>query len=149
MHSGEKPINMTRVLDTVMTGKTLLDLRKLASMSEEELAAADLASELARQDIAGRRAYAIERITQTLGKNAAGHLGAVISYDWAADPLSLGSFSAVRPGAGNARRKFAQPLQGRVHFAGDAAPGPFATTVYGAHLSGLGAARQTERELAR
>ena len=50
MHSGEKPINMTRVLDTVMTGKTLLDLRKLASMSEEELAAADLASELAPFD---------------------------------------------------------------------------------------------------
>ncbi len=113
------------------------------------IASGDLASELARQDIAGRRAYAIERITQTLGKNAAGRLGAVISYDWAADPLSLGSFSAVRPGAGNARRKFAQPLQGRVHFAGDAAPGPFATTVYGAHLSGLRAARQTERELAR
>lgn len=113
------------------------------------IASGDLASELARQDMAGRRAYAVERITQILGKSMADRLGPSTSYDWAADPLSRGSFSAVRPGAGNARRKFAQPLQGRVHFAGDAAPGPFATTVYGAHLSGLRAARQTERELAR
>ena len=113
------------------------------------IASGDLASELARQDMAGRRAYAAERITQILGKSMADRLGPSTSYDWAADPLSRGSFSAVRPGAGNARRKFTQPLQGRVHFAGDAAPGPFATTVYGAYLSGLKAARQTERELAR
>ncbi|MBF9058068.1 NAD(P)-binding protein [Rhodobacterales bacterium HKCCSP123] len=65
---------------------------------------------------------------------------AEVTHDWAADPLSLGPWARVRPGADTARDDYAEPVDGRLFFAGEAAPGPLATTLGGAWQSGIAAA---------
>lgn len=62
------------------------------------------------------------------------------SHDWAADPFSLAPWVRLRPGADDARDDYIRPLDDRLFFAGEAAPGPFATTLGGAWQSGLDAA---------
>ncbi|AHM04016.1 hypothetical protein roselon_01637 [Roseibacterium elongatum DSM 19469] len=82
-------------------------------------------------------------------RSLSGALGAVIGaqvetvfwHDWVADPLSLGGCSRAVPGAGGARLAAMDPVGERIFFAGKAAPGPLATTVGGACLSGQRAAR--------
>lgn len=72
------------------------------------------------------------------------HIGvdavAVDSHDWAADPFSRGPWARPIPGADTARDDYAAPIDGRLFFAGEAAPGPLATTLGGAWQSGIDAA---------
>jgi monoamine oxidase len=63
------------------------------------------------------------------------------SHDWHADPFSAGPWALLRPGADTARHDYIQPIQDRLFFAGEAAPGPWATTLGGAWASGRAAAR--------
>lgn len=63
------------------------------------------------------------------------------SHDWHADPFSAGPWALLRPGADSARQDYMQPIQERLFFAGEAAPGPWATTLGGAWASGRAAAR--------
>jgi monoamine oxidase len=62
------------------------------------------------------------------------------SHDWAADPHSLGPWARVQPGADGAREAYAAAIDGRLFFAGEAVPGPMATTLGGAWAAGLAAA---------
>ena len=62
------------------------------------------------------------------------------SHDWRADPFSGGTWALLQPGAASARQDYVAPVEDRLFFAGEAAPGPFATTLGGAWLSGLAAA---------
>jgi monoamine oxidase len=62
------------------------------------------------------------------------------SHDWAADPFSQAPWARLRPGADRARADYIRPIDARLFFAGEAAPGPFATTLGGAWQSGLAAA---------
>lgn len=113
------------------------------------IASGDTARELAGQALDARRAYAIERVSALLGSNAANSITAATSYDWASDPFAMGSYSALPPGAADARKVFAEPLSDLVHFAGDAAPTPYAVTVYGAYRSGRSVAGQVASLLKR
>ena len=106
------------------------------------IASGDTARDLAGQALGARRAYAIERVSALLGSNVASSVAAATSYDWASDPFSMGSYSVLPSGAADARNVFAEPLSDLVHFAGDAAPTPYAVTVYGAYRSGRSVARQ-------
>jgi monoamine oxidase len=106
------------------------------------IASGDTARDLAGQTLGTRRAYAVERVSALLGSNFANSIAAATSYDWASDPFAVGSYSALPPGAAEAREVFAEPLSDLIHFAGDAAPTPYAVTVYGAYRSGLGVAGQ-------
>jgi monoamine oxidase len=65
---------------------------------------------------------------------------AVDSHDWAADPFSRGPWARPMPGTDTAREAYAAPIDGRLFFAGEAAPGPLATTLGGAWQSGIDAA---------
>lgn len=67
---------------------------------------------------------------------------AVEAHDWASDPFSRGPWARVRPGADTARRDYAAALDNRLFFAGEAAPGPYGTTLGGAWNAGLAAAGQ-------
>lgn len=62
------------------------------------------------------------------------------THDWRADPFSGGTWALLQPGAATARQDYVTPVDDRMFFAGEAAPGPFATTLGGAWLSGLAAA---------
>jgi monoamine oxidase len=62
---------------------------------------------------------------------------------WAADPFAGGSYSYLAPGASPADREaLAEPIRDRLFFAGEAATTYHPSTVHGAYLSGLRAARQ-------
>lgn len=63
------------------------------------------------------------------------------SHDWHADPFSGGPWALLRPGADRARQDYIRPIEDRLFFAGEAAPGPWATTLGGAWASGRAAAR--------
>jgi len=76
-----------------------------------------------------------------LGAEAAAQVTGVFWHDWVSDPLSLGAYSRAALGAGDARAVAMAPVGERIFFAGEAAPGPLATTVGGAWLSGQRAAR--------
>lgn len=62
------------------------------------------------------------------------------AHDWRADPFSGGTWALLQPGAATARQDYVTPVDDRLFFAGEAAPGPFATTLGGAWISGLVAA---------
>jgi monoamine oxidase len=60
--------------------------------------------------------------------------------DWASNPLTLGAYSAARPGRHGARAVLAEPLGERVFFAGEALSEGYHALCSGAHLSGEAAA---------
>jgi monoamine oxidase len=62
---------------------------------------------------------------------------------WASDPLAGGSYSYLRPGATEAdRAALAEPVAGRLFFAGEATSVDYPATVHGALLSGRRAASE-------
>lgn len=65
---------------------------------------------------------------------------------WGRDPLAFGSYSHVPPGTtSDARDALARPVGERVFFAGEATHRAHPSTVHGAYLSGLRAAREVVR----
>ncbi|MEL7098918.1 MAG: NAD(P)/FAD-dependent oxidoreductase [Pseudomonadota bacterium] len=108
----------------------------------------DTARDLGDEPLSAREAYAKERVAGLLGADFARKIAGKTSYNWAEDPFAMGSFSALAPGSRNAREEFVEPLGNLVHFAGDAAPTPYAVTVLGAYQSGLSAAQNVLSSLA-
>ena len=62
--------------------------------------------------------------------------------NWTSDPLHRGGYAYLRPGGGQARQWLGQPVQDRLHFAGEAVAQDLAQTCGGAFLSGQQAAQQ-------
>jgi monoamine oxidase len=84
--------------------------------------------------------FAREEFRRNFGADALSELGAALSTAWGADPLSLGSYSAARPGHADARVKLAAPVSPRLHLAGEACAVHHYGTLHGAWLSGVAAA---------
>ena len=60
---------------------------------------------------------------------------------WGQDPFTFGAYSHIRMGATRRDRvRLAEPVGGRIYFAGEATHSQFPATVHGAYLSGLRAA---------
>jgi monoamine oxidase len=94
--------------------------------------------DLAKAGEAALEAAAREDLSAIFGSRAAAALGAMLSEDWAGNPLFRGSYTHARPGCHAARARLAEPLGGgRLCFAGEACH----STVAGAWLSGEAAAR--------
>lgn len=89
--------------------------------------------------------YALEALVRLVGSDARKHFLGGLSTRWADNPLTLGAYGAVRPGADGARAALAQPLADRLFFAGEATGGAVSALVNGAWISG----RQAAREIAR
>jgi monoamine oxidase len=83
---------------------------------------------------------AIARARDVLRRHTGAEAVSAAIHDWTADPLSRGPWARPRPGAATARADYAAPVEGRLFFAGEAAPGPMATSLGGAWTSGLAAA---------
>ncbi len=91
--------------------------------------------ELARRELA-----------MVAGASVAGSVTAFTSYDWSADPQSLGAYSVRRIGADTARADYAAPIADKLYFAGEAAGRELAVTVAGANRSGIEAATEIIRQ---
>lgn len=92
--------------------------------------------DLEREGEAAMIDYALERFVSMLGSDARRHFQRATVAAWDTNPLTLGAYSAARPGGFSARRTLAEPLGERVFFAGEAMATPYATLVGGAHLHG-------------
>ncbi|MEM1079861.1 MAG: NAD(P)/FAD-dependent oxidoreductase [Pseudomonadota bacterium] len=88
---------------------------------------------------AGQRAavdFALGEFVKMMGSDARKHFVKGHMSDWATNPLTLGAYAAARPGHFSDREILAQPVGGKVFFAGEAVAGRYKALVSGAHLSG-------------
>ena len=75
-----------------------------------------------------------------VGSKARKHLIKGFASDWADNPLTLGSYSAAKPGSGRAREKLQELHSGKILFAGEAFEPEIYGLVNGAFESGKKAA---------
>jgi monoamine oxidase len=97
--------------------------------------------DLSRAGEAAAVDFALGEFIKMMGSNARKHFVKGHMSGWADNPLTLGAYSAARPGRASARTVLAEPLGDRVFFAGEAVAGPYIALMSGAHLSGDSVAR--------
>lgn len=116
----------------------------LANVGEQPLLMAyfggDLSRELERSG--GLVAFAREELKSIFGAGILDELGPSLSTAWGTDPLSLGSYSAARPGHAHCREVLAAPVSARLQFAGEACSTGYYGTLHGAWASGTAAAER-------
>lgn len=91
--------------------------------------------------------YALEQLVRCVGSDARKHFVAGLATDWADNPLTLGAYGALRPGADGARELLARPLDDRLFFAGEAMGGEVSALVNGAYVSGRAMAKKIAKRL--
>lgn len=92
--------------------------------------------------------YALQTLVRLVGSDARKHFLKGFATDWADNPLTLGAYGVVRPGAPKARAHLARPLGDRLFFAGEATHQRVPALVNGAYLSGKKAAKKMLKVLA-
>ena len=107
----------------------------------------DFAWELSVAGEHAARDFAIDRLAGILGSDVRRHVGRSMMTNWGAEPTVRGAYAAARPGKAGARDILAEPVDGRIHFAGEALAGPLIQTCGGARLSGEAVARAVAKGL--
>ncbi|MDN3516470.1 NAD(P)/FAD-dependent oxidoreductase [Aquisalimonas lutea] len=108
-----------------------------------------LARWLGHQSTETARAFALDSLCRAFGERLRAQCLAATRTGWLHDPLTLGSYSAARPGAGaGVRESLAEPVGGQLFFAGEATDPVDFATVHGAWQSGRRAAREAMTALA-
>ena len=117
------------------------DLRPMGEPCIEAFFGGTFARELLR---GGELAnFAIEELTSLLGSSFRSRLDVMSHSAWASDSLSGGSYSYALPGHAGDRAILAEPVDGRLFFAGEATSPMFFSTAHGAFQSGRRAAIET------
>jgi len=93
--------------------------------------------------------YALGELVRLVGSDARRHFVRGLATDWAENPLTLGAYGAVRPGAYGVRDILARPVGERVFFAGEAVAGEISALVNGAYVSGRATAQAIAGQLSR
>ena len=83
--------------------------------------------------------YVTEKLVSVLGSDIAKHVVGHTVTAWRGDAWVKGAYSNALPGQAHQRARLAQPVDDRVHFAGEATHPEFFTTAHGAYLSGISA----------
>ncbi len=96
----------------------------------------DYARELEKGGLPAFADAARREIADAYGHDFAGALVPVVASGWAGDPLARGSYSHALPGHSDARAVLAEPVDGRLHFAGEATSRHFFSTAHGAFEEG-------------
>ena len=94
-------------------------------------------------------AFAIEQICSALGNDMRKRLTPIIESAWARDPFSLGAYCYGGAGAQAARAALAAPVDDKLFFAGEHCSEVDFSTAHGAYRSGVKAAAEASRALAR
>ena len=92
--------------------------------------------DLAKENL--RKAFGADIVKHVIGHNVTA---------WRGDPWVRGAYSAALPGQTPQRVRLAEPLDGRLFFAGEATSIESYSTAHGAHLTGIEAAREVARAL--
>ncbi len=91
----------------------------------------------------GERAFfdfASKQLTDVLGAAFARRIKPIHVHRWGLDPFSRGAYSFAEPGKADYRTLLAQPVDGRLFFAGEATSREDYSTAHGAYRSGVAAA---------
>ncbi len=123
----------------------------LANISGSSLHTVEVAGDFGR-DLSGKgeaamRDFAIDWLTSLFGAKAKTAIKRSQVTRWNEEPWVLGAMSAAAPGSADARRILAEPLGGRVWFAGEAMHETQWGTVNGAWESGTRAAEAVLRRI--
>ncbi len=101
-----------------------------------------LARGLAKEGPAAMQAYAMERLKMALGREIEDEVEGIATTGWEVNPLTLGAYSAARPGFAQARRDMIAADPGPITLAGEALSLSFQATANGAWASGRDVARR-------
>lgn len=129
-------------------GTASADRRRVASLSFKQFGrdlvggylGGDLAEELELAGDAAMIEFVIGELASMFGGGVRTHLGKSVATRWFTDPWSRGGYSAARPGHADARAALAEPLDGRLFFAGEACSIESFGTCHGAYATGAAAA---------
>jgi monoamine oxidase len=83
--------------------------------------------------------FARDNLMRVFGADIAKQVVKVAATRWTADPCFGGAYSVLKPGGGESRAALAQPLDGKLFFAGEATSADAFSTAHGAWQSGLDA----------
>ena len=86
--------------------------------------------------------FAVAELTALLGSEFARRLKPIHVHRWGADPFARGSYSYALPGKADCRSVLADPVDGRLFFAGEACSKGDFSTAHGGFLTGVAAADQ-------
>ncbi len=101
-----------------------------------------LAHELEAEGDRGFLDFAMNELTAALGSDFGRRVSPLRIHAWAADPYARGSYSSALPGKSGNRARLAEPVDGRLFFAGEACSPQHYSTAHGAYLTGIAAAGQ-------
>lgn len=87
-------------------------------------------------------AFAVEELNGQLGSDFAKRLKPIQVHRWGTDPFARGAYSYAVPGKAGARAVLAEPIDGRLFFAGEACSKGDYSTTHGAYFAGVAAAQQ-------
>ncbi len=107
----------------------------------------DLARDMARAGVDAALDFARGELRAQLGGDAARAITPLHLTDWGREPHILGAYAYAVPGAAGARARLAEPVDGRLFFAGEAAHPSRFTTAHGAYETGVSAAEAALAEL--
>ena len=88
-----------------------------------------------------------ENLSKAFGADIVKHVVGHNVTAWRGDPWVRGAYSAASPGQAAQRPRLAEPLDGRLFFAGEATSSEAYSTAHGAHLTGIETAREVARAL--
>jgi monoamine oxidase len=85
---------------------------------------------------------AVSDLVGLFGSAFAARIKPIGIHRWGVDPFSLGSYSYASPGFADCRPKLAEPVDGRLFFAGEACSVHDFSTAHGGWHTGVSAAEQ-------
>ena len=108
----------------------------------------DLARDVARAGAEAALDFARSELRGHLGQEAADAVSPLSLTDWGREAHILGAYAYAVPGSAGARARLAEPVDGRLFFAGEAVHPSRFTTAHGAYETGVAAAEAALASLA-
>ena len=93
--------------------------------------------------------YAVDRVAEAFGNDIRKHVTRSIVTAWTTEPWTRGSYSCALPGQAHQRTELARALDDRLFFAGEATTVGDNGCCHGAYRSGIRAAQEISKTLAR
>ena len=124
-------------------------LRPLGMPVVEAFFGGDLAGRLAAEGPGALAAFAIDELAGVFGSDLRKRIAPAAESGWSVDPLIRGGYSHARVGHAGARAALAEPVDGRLFFAGEACSPHAFSTAHGAYETGVAAAEAALSALRR